>query len=252
MKNKVFLIIAVFFIGFSCNRAKDEDYSLMLEQYREMDIPDPNIAWDMDDIQIAQNSLSGIKWDKPFSLPRKDSKKSGILFDRMVTLENMAFLQNDTLMLHEKGYMSLEFLQMLKKWEELYTNPVWERQYYQRELVDININQVRVTHIMVDLTKKIMVSDDPNDIVLQEGVPKIKLKYVASLINALHRQNNTSGFLKADIERMADSLSTSIRRNRDWMDSTAVNKIRKSIHNALDSTSSDYVKKRYLEVAEFL
>ena len=252
MKCKIFLIVAVFSISFSCNKAKDEDYSLELEQYRKMGIPDPNMVWDIDDIRTAHEILSGIKWDKPYSLPRKESKKSGVLFDRIVNLENMIFLQKDTLKLHEKGYMSLEFLQFVEKWKEVYTNPIWKNQYYQRELVDININEVRVTHIMVDLTKKIMVSDDPIDIMMHEGVPKIKLNYISSLINALHTQNNTSGFLKDDIERMADSLSSSIRRNRAWMDSTSVNKIRKSIDNAIDSTSSDYVKGRYLEIAEIL
>ena len=252
MKYNIFLIVAVFSILFSCTNAKDEDFSLELEQYRQMGVPDPNKVWDFDDIRAAHNLLSAIKWDKPYNLPRKESKKSGILFDRMVTLENMTFLQNDTLKLHEKGYMSLEFLQLVENWKDLYTNPVWEKQYYQRELVDININEVRVTQIMVDLTAKIMVSDDPIDIVMQEGVPKIKLNYVSSMINALDAQSNTSEFLKDDIERMTDSLSSSIMRNREWLDSASANKIRKSIDSILDSTSLDYVKARYLEIAEIL
>lgn len=252
MKFDIFLIIAVFSISFSCNKAKDVDYSFELEQYRQMGVPDPNKVWDFDAIRTAHNLLSGIKWDKPYCLPRKESKKSGILFDRIVTLENMTFLQNDTIKLHEKGYMSLEFLQLVENWKDVYTNPVWEKQYYQRELIDININEVRVTQIMVDLTAKIMVSDDPIDIMMQEGVPKIKLNYVSSLINALNAQSNTSEFLKKDIERMTDSISSSIMRNRAWMDSTSVTKIRKSIDNVLDSTSSDYVKGRYLEIAEIL
>jgi len=252
MKYSIFLMVGVFAAFFSCKKVKNEDYSLELEQYRQMGIPDPGKVWDFDEIRMAHYSLSGIKWDKPYTLPRKDSKKSGVLFDRMITLENMTFLHNDTLKLYEKGYQSLEFLKLIENWKDLYTNPVWKKQYYQRELVDININEVRVTEIMVDLTKKIMVSEDSVDIMMQEGVPKIKLNYVSSFINALSVQGHTSEFLKNDIERMTDSLSSSIMRNKEWLDSASTNKIRNSMHNIVDSTSLDYVKERYQMISEML
>lgn len=252
MKYSMFLIVAVFVTFFSCKKVKYEDYSLELEQYRQMGVPDPIRVWDFDDIRTAHYSLAGIKWNKPYTLPRKDSKKSGLLFDRMITLENMTFLKNDTIKFHEKGYLSLEFLQLIENWKELYTNPAWKNQYYQRELVDLNINEVRVTQIMVDLTKKIMVSEDPIDMMMREGVPQVKENYVSSLINALHTQKATSEVLQKDIERMSDSLSASIMRNTEWLDSASINKIRNSIHNIVDSTSLDYVKKRYQKVSEML
>lgn len=252
MKYNIFLIVAVFAAFFSCKEVKYEDYSLELDQYRQMGIPDPGKVWNFDEIQTAYYSLSGIKWDKPYTLPRKDSKKSGVLFDRMITLENMTFLQNDTLKLHEKGYMSLDFLKLTENWNDLYTNPVWKNQYYQRELVDININEVRITEIMVDLTKKILVSEDPIDIMMQEGIPKVKENYVSSLINALNSQKETSEVLQKDIERMTDSLSSSITRNREWLDSASTNKIRNSIHTIVDNTSLDYVKEQYQTIFEIL
>ena len=252
MKYYFLLVMAAFSFMISCNSKEYKDYSLQLEQYREMGIADPSEVWDFDDIRTAHNSLSGIKWDKPYQLPRQDSEKSGVLFDRMVGLENMTFLQDDTLKLHEKAYYALEFLRMMERWRELYTNPIWKTQYYQRELVEININEVRVTQIMVEIADQIMESDDPVDRILQEGVPTVKESYVSSLKKALMAQNMTSAVLKEDIDRMADSLGVSVLRNRGLLDMSSMKDIKESLRAYADSTSSDYVRTHYTELANNL
>jgi len=252
MRYTIFLLLGTFIIDVSCSRNANRDFSLSLKKYRNMGIADPSKVWTAEDIRIAIDVLSGIKWSKPYTLPRKGSKKSGVLFDRMISLENMTFLQDDTLKLHDKAYLSLEFLELYDKWKDVYTHPIWEKQYYHRELVDINISEVRLTEIMVELTVKIMASNDPVDVMLQSGVPNVKSNYVASLINALDLQDHTSQFQKNDLELIADSLSSSIMRNREWMDSVSKNMIKKSINIVLDSTSSDYVKEKYLEITEVL
>ena len=252
MKFNIFLVVIAFSILISCKSEEIKDYSLELGQYREMGIADPGVAWDFEEIRIAHSSLSSIKWDKPFELPRKDSEKSGLLFDRMISLENMTFLDVDTLKLHEKAYYSLEFLKTMESWKELYTNPLWKIQYYQRELVDININEVRVTQVMMNIAEQIMVSEDPVDKMMREGVPTVKQNYISSLINALHRQKETSEFLLEDIERMTDSLGASILRNREWLDAASARDIKEQLDAIKDSTSSDYVRERYLKISEIL
>ena len=252
MRYTLFLILVTFIINVSCNRGSKGDYSLSLKEYRDMGIPDPGKVWNSDEIGIAIDVFSGIKWSKPYILPRKGSEKSGLLFDRMISLENMTFLQNDTLQLQDKAYLSLQFLQIFEKWKDVYTHPMWKRQYYHRELVEININEVRLTEIMVELTKDVMASKDPVVMMLQAGVPQIKLNYVSSLVNALNLQSHSSQFLKKDLELIADSLSSSIMRNNEWMDSLSKVKIKKSIDIVLDSTSSDYVKEKYLDITGIL
>ena len=189
--------------------------------------------------------FSGIKWDKPYNLPRKGSKRSGMLFDRMVSLENMQFMQNDTLKHHDKAYALLRFLEIFEGWKDVYTHPMWKRQYYQRELVEINVNTVRVTEVMVALTKKIEVSDDPVDIRLQSGIPQVKRNYVSSVVNAMNLQSYTSQFFEKDLELMADSLSASLLRNKSRLDSMSLVQLKTSIDVVLDSTRSEYVTKKY-------
>ena len=49
------------------------------------------------DYETAFYVLNTLKYEKPFALPAKDSEKSGILFSRMMNLENLSFLQDETL-----------------------------------------------------------------------------------------------------------------------------------------------------------
>jgi len=246
MKHTLIIIfISTILISISCNRSRNRDYSLTLEEYKEMGIPDPKKVWDIAEVGIAIDVFSGMKWDKPYNLPRKGSKKSGVLFDRMISLENMQFLHNDTVNLRDKALLSLQFLQIFEKWKDVYTHPMWKRQYYNRELVDININEVRVTETMVELTKKVMASNDPSVAMLQQGVPQVKMNYISSLINALNLQSYTSQFLEKDLELLSDSLSATILRNKVWMDSISLDRLKKSMNVVLDSTSSEYVKSKY-------
>ena len=210
-----------------------------------MGVPDPNKIWGSEEISAAINVFSGVKWDKPYILPRKGSQKSGILFDRMISLENMQFLHDDTLKLHEKAYASLRFLEIFEEWKDVYTHPMWKKQYYNRELVDININEVRVTEIMVELTVDVMASDDPSAMMLQSGVPQVKMNYVSSVVNAMNLQSYTSQFLPKDLELMADSLSASVARNKSRLDSMSLDRLKKSIGIVLDSTKSEYISEKY-------
>ena len=229
----------------SCQDGTDRDYSLSIEEFQNMGMPDPNRIWDSEDIGKAIDVCYSIKWDQPYSLPKKESRKTGILFDRMISLENMSFLHDDALHLSDKAYASLHFLEIFEQWKDVYTHPMWKKQYYHRELVDININEVRVTEIMVELTKKVLVSNDPKIILLQSGVPQVRMNYVSSLLNAMNLQSFTSQFLQKDLELMSDSLSASVLRNKAWMNSAQVDQIKNSIQVVLDSTSSAHITEKY-------
>ena len=85
------LILSVFWS--SCNRPNAADHSYTLEEYRELRMPDYDTVWDIPDYEAAFLVLSTLKYEKPFALPVKDSEKSGMLFSRMMNLENLSFLQ---------------------------------------------------------------------------------------------------------------------------------------------------------------
>ena len=252
MRSGILLILVLLIISVSCNEKDDKDYSLSIEEYQELGIPNPTMVWGPEDITNTRNALTGLKWKNPYSLPRKDSEKSGMLFRRMIGLDNMTFLQDKSIALNEKAYQVLEFLSVFEGWIDLYSNPLWKKPYYHRELIEIYINGVRVAQKMLDIADKIQESNDPDDVMMQAGDAEVRINYVSSLLNVMKIQSNTSQFLESDLEILTDSISTSIERNKDWMDSIATNLLKQSMATVIDSTSSDYIKNKYRVLSELL
>jgi hypothetical protein len=130
--------------------------------------------------------------------------------------------------------------------------PTLKKNHYHREIVDLQIFNLEVMEDMLNLAHQINKSDDPADAALQYGYPSIKANYLTSLSNGLKTQNSTSEFLERDLNRMADSISASVMRNKEWMDSAAISELKRSLHSVMDSTSSDYIRSKYQSLEKSL
>ncbi|MBL0740659.1 hypothetical protein [Chryseolinea lacunae] len=247
---QIFLIAFVLTGIFSCAK-KQEDNSLTLDEYMKMGVPDPAKVWDINDFSQAYGALAKLKWDRPYQLPVKGSKKSGVLFEHMLSLKNVSFLMDSTLSLNEKAERISAFVLVCDHWIDIYSNPVIDN-YYRSELIDIQIFNLRLTEKMVNLATQINNSDDPTAVVLKYGYKTIKMNYVSCLTTELKNQSHTSQFLKQDLERMADSVFASVERNREWMDSSARVDVKQSLRLVLDSTSSDHVRNKYTTLEKSL
>lgn len=240
----VFPVVVILTGGFSCTDRRD-DNSLSVDDYVELGMPDIDRIWGMADYTQAYNVLSKIKWEQPIELPRKDSERSGSLFEHMVSLEYLSFLQDSTMSLNAKAERISEFTRVYDYWIDIYTIPILKRNHYHREIIDLQIFNLRVMEAMLNLAHKINKSDDPADVALQFGYNSIKENYLTCLHNDLKTQNRTSEFLKPDLDRMADSIYASVMRNKEWMDSSAVSELKRSLQFVMDSTSSDHIRNKY-------
>ncbi|HEY9489871.1 MAG TPA: hypothetical protein VIQ51_16145, partial [Chryseosolibacter sp.] len=239
----IFLIVFILSCSFSCTHEK-EDHSLSVDAYRKLGMPDPGKRWNMADYTQANNVLAKVKWERPLQLPVKDSQNSGLLFEHLVSLEHLAFMQDNSLSLNEKAERISEFIKVYDYWMDIYTNPTLKRNYFHREIIDIQLFNLGLTEAMLNLAHEINRSTDPADIALQYGYGAIKGNYLACLNNDLKTQSYTSDFLAQDLERMADSIYNSVMRNKEWMDSSAVSELKYSLRLVMDSTSSDHIRNK--------
>ena len=236
----------------SCNRSSRSDSSLRLEGYRKLNIPDPNRIWTFKDIATTYSVLISLKFEHPFELPVKESKKSGMLFNRMISLENLDFLNNDSIPLYEKAHRIKGYLKVIDDWIDLYTNIRMRNQYYHRELIAIHIFGLNVTQKMLDLANKIKASDDPGDIAMKSGDQSIRKMYIDYLLVTLEIQKDMSPYMKEDMERMGDLVSASVIKNKDWMDSANKSKIIEELQLVIDRTSIGYIRDKYESLSEIL
>lgn len=247
----VFLFVFLVAQSFSCTERR-EDHSRPLEAYIELGMPDPHSKWTMEDYKQAYNVLAKIKWEHPTELPVSGSEKSGVLFDHMISLEYLSFLNDTTMSLNAKAERISEFTRVYDYWIDIYTIPILNENPYHREIMELQVFNVRLMEAMVNLAHQINRSQDPADVALQYGYESIKENYLTSLYTGLKTQRNTSGFPDPEVEGMADSIYASVTRNREWMDPGTLSELSKSLHAVIDSTSSDYIRNKYKTLEEWL
>ncbi len=253
-KVRTLVLLGTIFVTFyliSCNE-REKDYSLSLDEYAKMGMPSVDKAWDSEDFLYANDVLSKMKWGNPGGLPKKDSKKSGALFTKLISLENLTFLKVDTLALNEKALLLMNYLQIYENWRYIYTDVRLKVQYHHRELIDIQLFGLSIIELMLDYADKIQKSDDPVDIYMRTGDQSIRKMYIDYLLVTLEIQKDMSPYMKEDMERMGDSVSASVLKNKDWMDSSNKSKIIEELQIVIDSDSIGYVRDRYESLSEIL
>lgn len=235
----------------SCN-TREKDYSLSLDEYEKLGMPIPNQPWSSDDFLNANDVLGKFKWENPGQLPKKGSEKSGALFDWLISLENLTFLNVDTLKLNEKALLLMNYLQIYENLRYIYTDVRLKVQYHHRELIDIQLFGLSIIELMLDYADQIQKSDDPVDIYMRSGDQNIREMYIGYILATLKMQENMTPYTKEDMERMGDLISASVLKNKDWMDSANNSKIIEELQVVIDSDSIGYVHDRYESLSEVL
>jgi hypothetical protein len=248
-----FLLILILSVSLnSCNKPTETDHSLTLVEYQELGMPDYSKVWSMEDYSNAFFVLNTLKYKQPKALPARESEKTGALFSRMINIDNLSFLEDETLPLYAKADMIKWFVNTLMELKVAYTIIGTKRQYYVRELMDIDIFRVRVAQEMLDLGSEINESEDPSDVVMQSDYPKIQLMYLNILTELFEQQQHTSLYPEQTLELLSDSLSSSVRRNMHWFDENASALIMQAMLTVIDSTTSRKIINDYRELTEIL
>jgi hypothetical protein len=217
-----------------------------------MGLPDPSDTWDYKDYTEACVVLSNIKSLKPFSLPKKGSKNSGDIFDRLINPDNLLFLQDDNLSLNEKAYRIQKYINVQGCFVTAYTDLNTQVQFYNRELIDLYLFGLTIAQDMLDLGNLINESIDEKDIEMQYGFRSIQFMYITMVLYVLENQQKSYFFQENDLERLSNFVYNSVLINREWMEDAVVEDIRKQVQKIVQDTSSDGVRKKYNMLLDIL
>ena len=244
--------VAISVIIGSCGTFTDKDLSLTPEEYKALQMPEHSRIWDQEDYWAAYSALLKVKNQKPYSLPRKGSTKSGKYFDCMINMENFSFLNSDTLSLKEKAYRIQPFLIIQSELADVYTNIYGEEQYYNRELIDLYLLGLSIADKMLELANRINSSENPEDKSMQSGYDAIQFSFITTVQFILEKQKNPSIYDEYDLERLSDSVVISIQRNLDWMSPADKDLIKNQVSNVIDGVSSRHIRKNYQNLIDML
>jgi len=246
------IFILLVLITSSCGRQTEQDHSLTSEEYIEIGMPDDTSGWTSKDYTVACKTLNDIKAVKPLSLPKKDSKKSGKYFNRIINTDNLSFLYDESLSLHERAYQIQVYVDIQGCLITAYTDLDNTEQYYNNELIELYIFGLTIAQNMLDLGFKINESIEEEDLKMQNRFHAIQNLYVSMVLFVLDNQKKSSLFEETDLEKLTDYISSSVSVNRDWMDTAAAAEIKQRLHEIIDNTSSQRIKNKYNKLIEVL
>ncbi len=244
-KNLLYLLLIWALLFNACSRNSEKDLSLTPEKFEQMGIPDPTQPWTYNDYLVACRLLDNLRVFQPYALPKKNSKRSGIYFQRIIHPENFSFVLDETLTLNERAYEIQKYVDIQALLITMYTDLGHPEQYYHRELIDLYIFGLTISQNMLDLGQQINESVDEEDIELQHAYNSIQEVYVKMVLFVLENQKKENLFDVEDLERITEYVSGSVNLNNHWMLPSAKIDIKNGIQEVLDNTSSTHIRNIY-------
>jgi len=236
------ITLALILVISSCKPAGRKDISLTLNEYQVLGMPDISKPWDEEQIIKAHIALSNARMKNFQTLPRKGSSRSGDVFRRLLSHDNLSFL-DDATSLYDKGFRIQSFWSFLNDVGLMYTDNFRVEQYYNEELIDIYSFQLFVRNKMFLLADRIDGSKDPMDVGLQRGRPGIVSGYVYLVQFMIDQQEKTKSFTPRQLKTLSREISLSVKENIKYLDGDSKKKIADEINKISEKNISGSVKK---------
>jgi len=251
---KNFLIAGLILVipASSCNTLFERDHTLRPEEYQKLGMPDHKKVWTNDDYVNANITLSSLKINDPLSLPRKNSRKSGELFKRMVNEENLSFIHDTIFPLRTRAYTIQYYTQFQTEMEHMYTIEHKGKIYYSEELSDLHIFGLAVHDKMLELASIINKSDDEDVEGIKAGMQAVRYNYLKLIPRLLGELSKTDQYSVDGLDRLSKAVSASVIENHEWMTSSDKAILVSELKNTIDNAESPGTKSNLQDCIEVL
>lgn len=242
LKNTIISGIILIIATSSCNSVFKRDHSLRPKEYQKLGMPDYKKRWTNDDYVSANITLSSLKINDPLSLPRKDSRKSGELFKRMVNEENLNFIYDTLFPLRTRAYTIQYFTRFQTEMEQMYTIEHNGEIYYSEELLDLHIFGLAIHDKMLELAMIINKSDDEDVSSIKSGMDAVKHNYLKLIPRLLGELAKTDQYSVDGLDRLSKAISSSLISNYDWMTPSDKNYLLTELKSTIEKTQSPEIR----------
>lgn len=194
-----------------------EDRSLGLEQYVALGVPSPDRLWSGEDYALALQALSALAEKNPAELPRYRSTRSGALFARLTSFENVDSIRKLQFPPLTQVQLVSTILDPSSRILMLYLGAHSTHGSLSAEMIEL---QSLVTHSaaeMLDAIDRIPPADIKNREAFESGLAKVRLGMGTVVMGALTTLSERDvysdeerlrflGNLKSDVPRMLPRL----------------------------------------------
>jgi hypothetical protein len=247
-------VLIFFFLTISagCNSQSTKDESLTVQQYEMLGMPNPEKIWQNMEYDQCIVTLSDLKKENSKSLPQLKSEKSSILFRRLISPENLRFINDSSIDLQKRS-IQLQFISAnFGKLLFLYYQNDASKQYYSNEVVELIIfgfNIAEESFILTnDLLKNVTVLTEE----MKLGIQNLKDGYRKTILGTLSELERSNQYHVEDLEKLSIELHRNIRTNIKWIDPNVRLEIKKQITKITQKKYSQIVNDKLIEIKNIL
>ena len=252
VKNIFIVLVTIILLTTSCKNIFRKDLSLTENEYTAKGMPDIGKVWTEQELIKAHVTLGSLRTKNFLTLPVKGSRKSGKVFSRIISRENLSFLDDPSKPLRDKAFEIQTLANFLNEISEMYHDNLRTEQYYSKELIDIFISEIYVREKMLELAEKIKNARDPADMAMSSGRPAIVGGYVNLIRILVREQEKTKSYPSGELKRLSGAVLKSVRENLKYLDSESKQKLSAEIRNTSEKIKSGSARKDIAEMLKFL
>ncbi len=247
MEKNRFIYILICLTLISCQ--KKSDFSKTLEEYYQIGVPNVNSHWDNEELALTIESLKKLKKTDSFPLPKLNSKKSSLLFKKIIS--EVPLIKLDENINYEQQSSKLESAQnSLINLLILYGVEEKEQIYYSSELIEIEKRIIENATNMTIVSVKF--SENKTNDLIESGKEKIQSGLVKNFITSMESSKPNIKFNKQAKIELATTVAYSLEKVWGYLDKRHKDSLEESIRQAIQYSEFKTIKDIYSNLLQEL
>ena len=235
-----------------CSSQSINDESFTVDQYEKLGMPNPEKIWQNSEYDKIIVILSDLKKENSQSLHQLNSKKSSILFRRLISPENLLFINDSSIDLQKRSiqlqFISANFGKLLL----LYYQNDASKQYYSNEVAELIIFGFKIAEETFLLTNNLLKNVTVPNEEMKLGIQTLKDGYRKTIIGTLSELERSNQYHVEDLEKLSIALHKNIMTNLKWIDPNVRLEIKEQINKITQKKYSPIVNEKLIEIVKML
>ena len=190
-----------------------DDHSLTADEYLKLGIPAADRAWSGEEMSRAAKALAALAKDDAGKLPRYRSDRSGVLFARMTSLQNLEVYHNKKLSLDLRMSPALAYFDATNDVLQAYVSGFLNGVTGDSELMELIGSDLRTAAVLLGLVDEELPTikqDDPNAAGRIAGLEKMRNGLATMTAGALTTLTEASSYRTSERTRLLRYLQETL------------------------------------------
>lgn len=185
------------------------DGSLALDAYIQDGMPAHDRSWSGADMVRTASVLNTIAQKDAGHLPRYQSPRSGELFKRITSNDNLVLHRNRQLLVEQRLPDAMDYMKSHNQTLKIYLEAFIKHQVADSELVELMSSQLDVAVVMIQLVDEFLPTLDKNDRtypVRMKGLAQLKHGMAGIVAGTMQTLTESHAYRSAELKRLVNQM----------------------------------------------